>query len=362
MNDLAILGSTDLRVALKSIAEQACKQLLMDVAFILLFEPHLLRLEIAVSAGAQSSEMQNLWFRLGDTLVGRVAQERRMIVIADLAKEPQNDPVSRMEGLSSCFVLPLIAKGNIVGVMYLGCRSAFHPDQDWLDFLESLAGQAAMAIESIKAFEDLQRSNFELAQAYSRTILGWSHALDLRDKETNDHTYRVTEMTLKLARLVGMKDAELIQVKYGALLHDIGKMGIPDSILLKEDYLSNEEWEIMRRHPTYAYEMLSPIEYLRSALDIPYCHHERWDGTGYPRGLSGEQIPLAARLFAVVDVWDALRSNRPYRKGWGEDKVRDYILSQAGSHFDPNAVSLFLRVVEEEDREAADIEVPVRRV
>jgi HD-GYP domain-containing protein (c-di-GMP phosphodiesterase class II) len=351
MNDLAILGTTDLRVALKTIAEQTRRQLNVDVASVLLFNSHSLRVENAVVVGAQTSEIQNVRIRLGETLVGRAALERRVLIIPDLQKEPQADLVGKMEGFLSCFVVPLIAKGNVVGVMYLGNRFAFEPNQDWLEFLEAMSGQAAMAIESIKAFEDLQRSNFELALAYSRTIEGWSHALDLRDRETKDHTFRVTEVTLKLARLAGIKDTGLMHVKHGALLHDIGKMGIPDAILLKEDYLSNDEWEIMRRHPTYAYEMLSPIEYLRPALEIPYCHHEKWDGTGYPRGIAGEQIPLAARLFAVVDVWDALRSNRPYRKGWDEDKVREYIRSQAGTHFDPNAVSLFLRVLEEIDRE-----------
>jgi putative two-component system response regulator len=133
-------------------------------------------------------------------------------------------------------------------------------------------------------------------------------------------------------------------------LHDIGKMGIPDAVLLKEDHLTDEEWNVMRKHPTYAYEMLFPIEYLRPALDIPYCHHERWDGTGYPRGLRGEEIPLAARLFAVVDVWDALRSDRPYRQGWPEEKVREHILSRSGTHFDPQAVELFLRVVDDADK------------
>jgi HD-GYP domain-containing protein (c-di-GMP phosphodiesterase class II) len=354
MNDLAILGTTDLRVALKSIAEQTRNHLQVDVASVLLFNSHSLRIENAVVAGALTPEIQNVRIRLGETLIGRSALERRTIIIPDLTKEPQADLVGKTEQFLSCFVLPLIAKGSVVGVMYLGRRTVFHPDQEWLDFLESLAGQAAMAIESIRAFESLQRSNFELALAYSRTIEGWSHALDLRDKETKDHTFRVTETTLKLARLAGMNDTELMHIKHGALLHDIGKMGIPDAILLKEDYLSTEEWDIMRRHPTYAYEMLSPIEYLRPALEIPYCHHEKWDGTGYPRGLAGEQIPLAARLFAVVDVWDALRSDRPYRKGWDEDKVREYIHSQAGTHFDPNAVDLFLRVMAEEDKTQSD--------
>jgi HD-GYP domain-containing protein (c-di-GMP phosphodiesterase class II) len=137
-------------------------------------------------------------------------------------------------------------------------------------------------------------------------------------------------------------------VRRGALLHDIGKMGIPDAILLKPDKLTDEEWAIMRQHPTLAYDMLSPIAYLRPALDIPYCHHEKWEGAGYPRGLKGEQIPLAARLFAVVDVWDALRSDRPYRPGWPEDKVREHIRALAGTHFDPEAVELFFKVLNED--------------
>jgi putative nucleotidyltransferase with HDIG domain len=173
--------------------------------------------------------------------------------------------------------------------------------------------------------------------------------LDLRDKETKDHSLRVTEMTLKLARMAGMSETEILHVKHGALLHDIGKMGIPDAILLKEDLLSFDEQDIIRKHPIYAYEMLSPIEYLRPALEIPYCHHEKWDGTGYPRGLAGEQIPLAARLFAVIDVWDALRSDRPYRKGWNEQSIKDYIHSQAGFHFDPRVVDLFFQLIEGEN-------------
>ncbi len=354
INDLAILGTTDLRVALKSIAEQTRKQLNVDVASVLLFNQHSLRVENAVVVGAQTPEIQNLRIRLGETLVGRAALERRLFIIPDLEKEPQSDLVGKNEDFLSCFVLPLIAKGNVVGVMYLGSRFTFYPNQDWIDFFETLAGQAAMAIENVKAFEDLRRSNFELALAYSRTIEGWSHALDLRDRETNDHTFRVTEITLKLATLAGMNHTELMHVKHGALLHDIGKMGIPDAILLKEDYLSTEEWDIMRKHPTYAYEMLSPIEYLRPALEIPYCHHEKWDGSGYPRGLAGEQIPLAARLFSVVDVWDALRSDRPYRKAWEEDKVRDHIRAQSGRQFDPTAVELFFRVLEELDKTNAN--------
>ncbi len=198
-------------------------------------------------------------------------------------------------------------------------------------------------------FSAIQRSNQALQQSYEATLEGWTHALDLRDKETEGHTQRVTELTLRLARMMGMDEAALEQVRRGALLHDIGKIGVPDRILLKPDALSQEEWEIMHKHPDYAYELLSPITYLRSALDIPYCHHEKWDGTGYPRHLEGEQIPLAARLFAVVDVWDALRCDRPYRAGWTEEKTIEYIRSQSGTHFDPKVVEIFFQVIGEAD-------------
>lgn len=191
----------------------------------------------------------------------------------------------------------------------------------------------------------LNRANQAMTLAYDETIEGWSRALDLRDKETEGHTQRVTEMTLRLARMAGMSEAELVDVRRGALLHDIGKMGVPDAILLKPEPLSQDEWAQMRKHPEYAYMLLSPIEYLHSAIDIPYCHHEKWDGSGYPRGLKGEQIPLAARLFAVADVWDALRSDRPYRQGWSDAQVKEHIKSLAGTHLDPQAVEYFLSVI-----------------
>lgn len=193
-----------------------------------------------------------------------------------------------------------------------------------------------------EANEALLAKNTELMIAYDSTIAGWGKALDLRDRETEDHTQRVTEMTLHVALHYGMSEEELVHVRRGALLHDIGKMGVPDSILLKEEALTAEEEEIMHNHPQYAYRILEPIAYLSPALDIPYCHHEKWDGSGYPRGLKGEEIPLAARIFALSDTWDALISERRYRKAWPRDKVVEYIRSKAGTHFDPSLVELFL--------------------
>jgi putative nucleotidyltransferase with HDIG domain len=233
-----------------------------------------------------------------------------------------------------------------IGVLDVFNRTSVRRDHDWLEFLNTLADQAAIAIDNAKLFEDLRISNIELTNAYEATIEGWSRALDLRDKETEGHTLRVTEKTLELARRMGYPKDEFLQLRYGALLHDIGKMGVPDNILLKPGKLTEEEWEIMRKHPDFAYELLAPIRYLRSAaLDIPYCHHEKWDGSGYPRRLKSTQIPLAARIFAVVDVWDAITSNRPYRSAWSREQALKYIRDESGRHFDPQVVEAFLAMI-----------------
>jgi PAS domain S-box-containing protein len=219
--------------------------------------------------------------------------------------------------------------------------------------LKDDAGQAIGSIaigldvtSAKKSSEALRRANQALSFAYDQTIEGWSRALDLRDKETEGHSLRVTEMTLRLAELAGMSEAEMVNVRRGALLHDIGKLGVPDAILLKPGELTDEEWLQIRKHPEYGYSLLSGIEYLRPALDIPYCHHEKWDGTGYPRGLKGEEIPLAARLFAVVDIYDATRSDRPYRKAWTSEQAVEHIKSLAGTHLDPRAVEYFLKIAD----------------
>jgi putative nucleotidyltransferase with HDIG domain len=183
--------------------------------------------------------------------------------------------------------------------------------------------------------------------------------MDLRDRETEGHSQRVAEMSARLARALGIHDEEeLLNIRRGALLHDMGKMGIPDRILLKPGSLDDAEWAIMRQHPRYGYEMLSKIPYLQKALDIPYCHHEKWDGTGYPRGLRGEAIPLAARLFALVDVWDALNSDRPYRAAWSPEKVSAYIQEQSGKHFDPRIVPVFIELIAPAQATLAEVGAP----
>ena len=346
--DIAISSSFDLQLTLNLLLDQVIAQLKTDAAVILLFQPSTRTLEHAASRGFRSAAVREVRLRIGEGHAGKAVLQRRMIHIPNLSETDSEFPALSLttENFSEYYCVPLIVKGEVKGVLEVFHRSALNNDPEWVNFLETLAGQAAIAIDNASLFEDVQLSNRELFQAYDATIEGWSHALDLRDKETEGHTLRVTEMTLELARKFGFTDEQLRYIRWGALLHDIGKMGVPDHILLKPDKLTDEEWSSMKKHPVFALEMLSPIAYLKSALDIPYCHHEKWDGTGYPRGLKGEVIPLAARVFAIVDVWDALRSDRPYRKGWSVEKTIEHIKSISGTHFDPKVVKYFLEMIE----------------
>jgi response regulator RpfG family c-di-GMP phosphodiesterase len=352
--DLAIATSFDLRVTLNVLLEQTLSQLAVDAADILLFNPILQTLDYGSGKGFYSRVIEQTHLQIGQGFAGQAALEGRMIFLPDL--RDQNVALNRFDHLAgerfvTYFGVPLMVKGEVKGVLELFQRSLFQPSEEWQDFLDSLSRQAAIAIDNAQLFENLQRSRLELAMAYDYTLEGWSRALDLRDRETEHHTERVCEKSLQLARRMGMGENELTHVRRGALLHDIGKMGVPDHILLKPGPLTEEEWVIMRRHPQIARDLLSQIEYLHPALDIPFCHHEHWDGSGYPRGLQGEQIPKAARIFFVVDVWDALSNDRPYRKAWPKEKVIAYLREQAGVQLDPEAVSQFILLLEEEELE-----------
>jgi putative nucleotidyltransferase with HDIG domain len=357
--DTVISASVDLRVTMGVILEKIISELKVDAAAVALLNQHTQALEFISSRGFLSHPVEGMHIRMGDALPGQALIERRIIkIIRPLHTGPLDETKNwnRLdlfpdEKFYVQFAIPLIAKGQVQGVLQICQRSDLKTSQEWGYFFETLAGEAAIAIENARLFEDLQRSNVELILAYDSTIEGWSRALDLRDKETEGHTQRVTELTNRLARAMGIRDAELVHIRRGALLHDIGKMGVPDQILFKPGKLSDEEWVIMRKHPQLAYDMLLPIAYLRPALDIPYCHHEKWDGTGYPRGLKGEKIPIAARLFAIVDVWDALTSDRPYEQCWPEEKVLKYIRSLSGKQFDPAIVELFFKIIDESSKE-----------
>ncbi|MBI5825571.1 MAG: GAF domain-containing protein [Chloroflexi bacterium] len=350
--DKAITSSLDLNITLNILLHHVVSQLDVDAADVLMLRKDEQALRYSAGRGFRTRMIEGADVHLNDKYAGRCVMERRIIKILDSAQITDNLPFARLwaeEEFKSCYCVPLIAKGEVKGVMEVYHRSKFTPSDEWLDFLETLAGQAAITIDNTQMFDNVQRVNMELAIAYEATIEGWSRALDLRDKETEGHTRRVTELTMTLAKVVGIPDIELQHIRRGALLHDIGKMGVSDKILLKKGALTEKEWIAMRLHPTLALQMLQPIAYLRQALDIPYCHHEKWDGTGYPRGLKGGQIPLVARIFAVVDVWDALTSSRPYRKAWTKKKALAYIKQQSGKHFDPHIVELFLKTIKEFD-------------
>jgi len=343
--DRAINFSFDLGLSLSTLLTHAMVQLQVDAADILLFDPATRALEYAAGRGFRGRAVEHSRRAVAKGHAGKAAKHPLRVTTSDLGKR-QDGLIAGLDLSGEDFLdyhaVSLVAKGRFVGVLEVFRRTRQTHREGWLDFFLALASQAAIAIDNAGLFSNLQNSNRELAEAYNATIEGWSRAMEMRDHLTEGHTQRVAVLTVKLGRLFELSEAELVQVRWGALLHDIGKMGISDSILLTEGLLTDTQWAVMKTHPVLAYEMLSPIRYLRPALDIPWSHHEKWDGTGYPLGLKGEQIPLAARIFAVLDVWDALRNERRYRGAWPLEKVRAHLRSLAGTHFDPRVVEICL--------------------
>ena len=349
--DAAIVSSFDLRLTLNIVMDQALTHLAVDAVDIALYHPDLQSLTYLIGGGFHTPSPTRPQLRIGEGLAGQVIIRQQTYQVTDLQDSPdvRKEPLIRHEGFVAYIGVPLIVKGQIKGVFEVFHRSPLSPTSDWMEFLHTLAGQAAIAIDNAQLFENLQQSNQELIQAYDTTLEGWARALELRDRETEGHTRRVTDLTLRLAKYMEIRESDFVNIRRGVLLHDIGKMGVPDHILKKTGSLTPSEWSEMRQHPVYAYNLLSPIAYLRGALDIPYCHHEHWDGSGYPRGLKGEQIPLSARIFSVVDIWDALLSDRPYRKAWPRHKVIEYLKVISGTYLDPRIVEVFLRMIAEEE-------------
>ncbi len=345
--DTAITSSLDLNITLNILTEHLTTKMGVSAARILVYNSNSQMLDSYTSVGFNNLLSSRQPISIGDDLASQTLLSRNELLIDNL-EEHKNillpEYVLR-EGFKSYFALPLFSKGATRGLIETYFRYNFIPTTDWKDFLRTLAGQATIAIDNAQLFENLQRSNQELSLAYDTTLEGWGKALELRDKETKGHTNRVASLTLELARQMGIPESEIIHIRRGTLLHDIGKMGVPDNILRKPGPLTKEETEEMRRHPQYAYDLLYPIAYLRPTLDIAYCHHEWWDGSGYPRKLKGEEIPLPARIFAIVDVWDALLSDRPYRKAWAEADVIKYIIDLSGKQFDPQVVNEFMKLI-----------------
>ena len=314
-----------------------------------------------MARGIDHSNLDKEAFKVSRTIVDKVAATGEAILTTNAQEDPrfENQMSVAAYQLRSILCAPLKIKDELIGVIYVDNRAhaGIFQERD-LGLITAFSDQAAVAIDNARLFDELQAKNAELEDAnfkleaanmelkiaYDATLEGWVYALDLRDKETEGHTQRVTKLTERLARMMGVLGEDLLHIRRGALLHDIGKMAIPDSILLKPGQLTEAERALIQEHPNYAYKMLNRIEFLRPAIHIPYCHHEKWDGTGYPRGLKGEEIPFPARIFPVADVWDALTSDRPYRKGLPPDEVREYIKADSGKHFDPRVVEAFLQM------------------
>jgi PAS domain S-box-containing protein/putative nucleotidyltransferase with HDIG domain len=348
--DRAINASLDLHFTLNVLINQVLGQLEVDATSVFLFDEDMKTLRYAAGKGFHSTtELERVTSSLESGLAGRAVLESRMIKALNLEVyevAPGYRSFLSHEEFVSYIGVPLIAKSRVVGVLEVYNRSPLNPETEWMDFLETLAGQAAIAINNASLYHDLQRSNEELRRGYDQTIEGWALTLEMRDDETKGHSQRVTEMTVAIARELGIGEEELVHIRRGAILHDIGKIAIPDEILNNPGPLTDEEWNLMRQHPIMAAEWLSKIGFLEQALIIPYFHHEKWDGSGYPEGLKGEEIPLPGRIFAIVDVWDALLSDRPYRRAWPEEKALAYIQSESGRHFDPEIVKIFFELIE----------------
>ena len=344
----AIGASADFQSVVNLLIEQITKHLQVDAADVLILNPKTQLLEFVAGRGFRTHSLERAHLRVGEGLAGKVARQRVMVQISDLAQESSRfarTVLAGSEGFISYLGVPLLANGQVKGVVEIFNRAPIKFAPEELDFLNGILTRLAVAAEDTWFIRDIQQQHDQLAQAYDQTLMAWAQLLEVRGHEPPGHTHRVTDMTIRLANQMKLKDDVSTGLRRGALLHDIGKIGIPDAILFSLNPLSQEEWAIIRQHPQIAYDLLAPIAHLQDALDIPYCHHERWDGSGYPRGLRGEQIPLAARIFAVVDTWDALTSDRPYRPAWDASRTSAYIRSLAGSAFDFNVVETFIRML-----------------
>lgn len=348
--DTAIAASHELSHTLDIILSEAQNQLRVDACAILLLNRETQLLEYAHSAGFLTNAVRKTRIAIGESFAGKAAETRKMVREQNFLESPGQfirSPLFLHERFQSYYGLPLIVNDELLGVLEIFNRSVIDRGEEWENYLQTLANQAAIAVDSAELFERLEASNLELLTSYDATIEGWSLALELRDHETEGHAMRVANSALTIAQAMGMNHERLMSIRRGALLHDIGKIGIPDSILLKQGTLTEEERVEIRKHPVYAFKLLGAIPFLRSSIDIPYCHHERWDGLGYPRGLKGEEIPIEARVFTVVDVYDALSHERPYHAPWERAKILEYIENRAGTEFDPHVVNTFLRLCTE---------------
>jgi len=347
--DRAISSNFDMKSTLAIISETAHNQLDVSAVDILLYNQNSQMLNYVYGHGFSRTGTRGIDLDLKRSLAGQVIKGRKMIQLADLnGVNATSLPANLVsEGFTSYIGVPLLAKSKVNGVLEVFERSDGKHDRDWYDFLEAFAHQASIAIDNSGLFENLQRLNLEIATAYDITIEAWAHTLEVRDVTYAGHAKRVMDMSVKIASAMGMSGDAISHLRHGLMMHDIGMVGIPDSVLLKPGELTEADWELVRQHPRIAYDLLSQIPNWRQALDIPYSHHEKWDGSGYPQGLKNDVIPLGARICAVADVYDTLQMERPFRSAWNKARAAEYIRDGAGSHFDPEVVRIFFALVKD---------------
>jgi PAS domain S-box-containing protein len=341
--DRAIMGSMDVRITMNVVLEKAVTQLGMNAASVLLLRGN--RLEYAFGRGFKTGLAAKTSLSLGQPQAGKVALENSPVFVSRYDPAEWQSELMAQEGFKSYCGVPLNSKGQVLGVIQVFGLQPLEMDPEWMDFLQSLAGLAALSLDTATLLDAVQRTNMELSMAYDVTLEGWSRSIDLRYDKVPGHTARVVDLTMQVGRAFGLEGDELVNLRRGALLHDVGTVMVPEEILLKPGKLTLEEAQILHAYPARSYEMLSTIDFLRPALDIPYCHHEKWDGSGFPRGLANIHIPFVARMFSVVEAWDSLTHDRPYRKAWPRKKALRYLEQQAGKHFDPEVVRVFLGLV-----------------
>jgi PAS domain S-box-containing protein len=347
--DRAIISTMDIAFITDVVFDQICSQLHMDCS--------LLFMDVKNSPGLTCQHSRGLSLMSGNgsrpdcpqpIMANRVAASGETIIIEDISQTHQfsNDSSAfPYQNIKFYAGIPLLNLGETIGVLEVCSTQPFKPDSEWVNFLELIAGQTTIAIVHVTQFHDIRRLNAELLNSYENTLEGWARVLEFKDQETKGHSDRVTKMAENLGKAMGLTSEELVHLRHGAILHDIGKLCVPEGILLKDGPLDDDEWNVMKQHPVYAQEFVADIQFLQPSTNIMLFHHERWDGSGYPLGLRGKQIPLAARIFMVIDVWDALSFDRPYRKAWPVEKVQEYLQVNAGVLFDPEIIELFMEII-----------------
>jgi len=338
----------DFEAVVGSLLKQFMKFLDVDAVALYLNDKQTEGLICRASNGFRTNLVEQTLVRYGQAYVGIAAEEQRITSVShfdDIDSQSQFATLIRSEGFISQHCAPIVIGGKATGVLEVFQRKPFIPNSEWLILFDAIATQTGLALDYNSIYDDLQKAYTDLELSYEATIEGWSSAMDFRDQETEGHSKRVAALTMSLASLLNIPEEDRAAISRGALLHDVGKIGIPDSILKKTGPLNDSEWVLMKQHPKFAYEMLSGIPYLKKSLAIPLYHHEKWDGSGYPEGLSGENIPLAARLFSIIDVYDALTSDRLYRAAWSKADTLRYIKDQSGKQFDPAIVKSFITMI-----------------